>query len=422
MPPIRLLVVVNVYAPDLGGGILFRDLFQGLADRGIDVTVRCAYPYYPEWQDKSGKNGLSIERYRDNSVAVERLGIFIPRDPNSLGQRMLYEASFFFSLLRTLPRTGRFDLVMAYCPLVGGVAFGGFASLLYRKPLWLNVQDLSASAAAAGGMTSGVVDRALNRVQSALFNRADVWSTISPIMQVQLEKIARHGQRVLVFPNWMHSSLKAAIARFPRDPLHRPGRPVKLLYSGNLGTKQNLRELCGTLHASDADFLFDIRAAGSTAPALREWLARIDDERFRMSGLSDEDDFAQALRDADLFVITEKTGAGGSFIPSKLVPAATAGTPVLAVSDRDSPLGTEVRKNGIGAHLGWTNLSGVVEIVSHLPANTDYAAWQEASRRRSAHYDRERVIDRYYEQIVAFCTSHRRDRQPTVRMRETRYR
>ncbi len=402
---VRLLVVVNVYAPDLGGGVLFRDLLQGLADRGIDVTVRCAYPYYPEWTDKTGKNGLAIERYQDGTVHVERLGIYIPRNPNSLWQRLLYEASFFLSLVRTLPGSRRFDLVMAYCPLVGGVAFGGLVKLLYRRRLWLNVQDLSATAAAAGGIASGgLVNRTLQRIQSGLFNRAEVWSTISPVMRDQLMQVARKSQPILLFPNWMHQTLEAAIRRSPRAADHRPHTPVRLLYSGNLGTKQDLRRLCEKLHASDSEFRFDIRAAGSMAEPLRRWLGETADERFAMSGLSDEDGLAAALRDADLYVITEKSGVGGSFIPSKLVPAATAGTPVLAVSDPRSPLGAEVIENEIGLHVTWAELDRAVEAIGRLSQNPDYPRWQENSRSRGEYYQRDRVIDEYYRKIVSFAT------------------
>ena len=89
-PKKRLLVVVNVFHPDRGGGgAIFSDLCYGLVERGYDVTVRCAYPYYPEWKDKSGKNGFAIERCEDHGVHVERYGLYIPKDPRSLAQRLL---------------------------------------------------------------------------------------------------------------------------------------------------------------------------------------------------------------------------------------------------------------------------------------------------------------------------------------------
>ena len=97
----RLLVILNVFHPDRGGGAaVFSDMCYDLAERGFDVTVRCAYPYYPEWKDKSGENGWKILRYRDRGIRVERYGIYLPSDPQSFAQRILYEGSFLLSVLR----------------------------------------------------------------------------------------------------------------------------------------------------------------------------------------------------------------------------------------------------------------------------------------------------------------------------------
>ena len=109
---LRLLVILNVFPPDiLGGAAVFSDLLYGLSDRGLDITVRCAYPYYPEWKDKTGQNGWYVSRYDDRGVHVERYGLFIPNDPHSLIQRFFYEGSFLLSLVRSLTNRERFDAV-----------------------------------------------------------------------------------------------------------------------------------------------------------------------------------------------------------------------------------------------------------------------------------------------------------------------
>jgi hypothetical protein len=285
----RLLVIVNVYRPDLGGGVLFADLCEGLAARGFDVTVRCAYPYYPEWRDKTGRNGLQVERARENGVLVERYGLFIPARPNRLLPRLLCEASFFVSLARDVPDPGGFDLVMAFCPLVGAVAFGAVASRAAGAPLWLNVQDIPVDAAEASGIVrSGLVARWMSRVQSALFNRADTWTTISPVMADRLEPLRRRSQPVHTIPNWLHASLAAEIAALPGKLDRPPGRPVRLLYSGNIGTKQDLVGFCSTLRQSDAAFEFRIQGGGGMAPAVRDWVEAAGDPRFTFHNLTDE--------------------------------------------------------------------------------------------------------------------------------------
>jgi colanic acid biosynthesis glycosyl transferase WcaI len=394
-----LLIVVNVFEPDLGGGILFSDLSRGLGERGFNVTVRCAYSYYPEWKDKSGKNGLRIGGYLQPGLRVERFGLYIPTDPNALWQRLLYEGSFFASLMRRLPRRGDFDLIMAFCPLMGAVAYGAVCRRLNGPPLWLNVQDLPAEAAVAGGITSGGrVGRAMSGIQEKLFNQADVWSTISPVMSARLKEIRRHDQPILYLPNWLHESLAKEIRALPDRSDHLPAKPVRLLYSGNVGTKQDLLRFCEALRLSDASFSFRIRAGGSRASEVRSWVAEQGDARFSFHDLSDERSLARSLHQTDYLVITERAGSGGSFIPSKLIPALAAGTPVLAVCDAGSPLGREMEAARPGPRFDWEDLDQLDRLLKEVPRD-QYGEWRRAASARSAFYDRTRILDGYADAI-----------------------
>jgi len=393
-----LLVIVNVFHPDRGGGgAIFSDLCYGLVERGYDVTVRCAYPYYPEWKDKSGKNGLRIERYDEKGVHIERYGIFIPRDPRSLLQRLTYEASFFFSLSRSLHRGSQFDLVMTYCPLVGAVAFASLNKMLYRKPLWLNVQDLSADAASASGIAKGsLVPRVLQAVQSLLFNRADVWSSISPVMVARLEAIRTRKQNIHYLPNWLNASLANEIAKLPGKAARGTDEPVRLLYAGNIGGKQDLLRLCQLLAGSNVPFLFRIHGNGAEALSIESWIHSAGDPRFIFGPFLDELRFAVALHETDLFVITEKTGSGGSFIPCKVIASVASGTPILAVCDANTPLGTEMKEYQLGPWFGWDQASDIPFFLQNLPkAGELFKQWQENVLAHTVFYERAKVINQF---------------------------
>lgn len=419
----RILVVVNVYRPDLGGGVLFADFLEGLVKRGFEVEVRCAYPYYPEWRDKSGRNGWSIAQETEHGVKVRRFGLFIPSNPERLSQRLVHEASFFLSLSRVLPGPGEFDLVMAYCPLVGGLAFGALAARSTGAPLWLNVQDLAAEAAhSAGIVRNRGAGSILVAVQRWLFNRAQVWSTISPIMRDRLLPLAKSNQDVHELPNWLHGSLGQEIRRVaaahggaPYDGggteagavAHAgdrselpPDGPIKLLYSGNIGGKQDLLTFCRMLGRSSGHFEFDIRGAGSGAEAIENWIRESGDPRFSLSPLTDEARLANGLASCDLFVITEKPDAGDSFIPSKLLPAFGAGAAILAVCDAESPLGAEMSAAQCGAHLAWNDATKL-EALLEDPAGLRHVLpkWRSAARKRGLRYDRDQIIDRYADLI-----------------------
>jgi colanic acid biosynthesis glycosyl transferase WcaI len=397
-------VVVNVYRPDLGGGVLFADLCQGLKARGWDVTVRCAYPYYPEWKDKSGQNGWKIRHEDDDGVRVERFGLYIPSDPNSFLQRLLYEASFFLSLMRRPIRRGAFDAILAFCPLVGAVAYAGWGARRSRTPLWLNVQDLSAQAAAAGGIAQNT--SLLEHVQNALFRGAGCWSSISQPMIEALKAIPGAPEDVHFVPNWMHGSLATHLrgAR-PRSPIPDE-RPVRLLYSGNIGGKQNLLAFCTWLAASDHDFEFRIQGAGGRAEEIRSWINQAQDARFSMGDLTDEAGLAAKLAWADAYVITEQPGAGSSFVPSKLIPGMTSAAPILAVCDPDGPLGQEVLQHGVGFVASWEHsdaLATFFHIARHHP--DQYTGWSTAAAKRGAFYDRDQAIDRYVDILQRLTTN-----------------
>lgn len=379
---------------------------KGLAERGFRVTVKCAYSYYPEWRDKTGKNGVRIEDSEEDGLRIERHGLYIPSNPNSLLQRLAYEGSFFLSLLRRRPEHGQFDVILTICPLVGSVAYAIAAGALSGAPVWLNVQDLSAQAAVAGGI-SNRTDRKgnraglLERIQNALFRRAHYWSTISLPMAEVLSRIPRAPEHIHLIPNWLHRTLAEAIeaesASQSQQALREgsSAKPVRLLYSGNIGGKQDLLSFCQRLTRSAESFHFRIQGEGARANEVRNWIKETGDTRFEMAPLSDEADLAHQLALADYYVITERKAAGNAFIPSKLIPGIASGTPILAVCDATSPLSAEVKEHRLGLNMTWEEFGNHVASSSLLGlAAEHYEEFVQQCHVRSRFYDRERGIDR----------------------------
>jgi colanic acid biosynthesis glycosyl transferase WcaI len=394
--PPRLLVISHLFAPDVcGGASVFSDMCYGLAQRKIDVTVRCGYPYYPEWKDKSGHNGFRIERSLDKGVRVERYGMFIPPNPRSTWQRVLYEGSFFLSLCRSLFRSSQFDLVIVFCPLAGSIAYATLHKFFHGKLLWLNVQDLPADAAAASRIIAGKrAQKLLQAVQRWLFNRADLWSSISPIMVERLEQLRDRQQPVIFLPNWLHQSIADQIRAYPSKVGRTPKQPVRLLYAGNIGSKQGLLQFCQILGTTTAPFRFHIHGDGGAASEVRQWLTSSGDSRFSFCPVLEEAAFVDALHATDFLVITEKPDSGASFFPSKTVPGLASGTPILAVSDPDSPLGREMRAHNVGPWFPWTRCSQLGEFLGSIDGRElEFVGWQRNAIRRSEAFVRERCLD-----------------------------
>lgn len=394
----RLLVITNLFFPDRGGGAsVFSDLCFGLAERGWDVTVFATHPYYPEWKRTCDGSPWRLREERIRGVKVWRHGIYVPGSPSRLVPRLLYEVSFAASLTRSLWRGGHFDAVMVFCPLLGAVLFGAVRRLFRREPLWLNVQDIPADAAAASGISqSGWFNRLAGGIQGALFNRADVWSTISPVMLDRLGPMRRRAQPLHLCPNWLNGSLADCVAALPGKLGRPPADPVRLLYAGNIGKKQGLLEFCQRLAATRLAFHFQIHGNGGEAEGVRQWVAHGGDSRFAFGEFLDEPGFTRALHETDVFVITEKPGVGASFIPSKLIPGIASGTPVFAVCDRTGPLGREMSEAGLGEVLEWNEISQMERSLTQLTRDPNrFREYQEHCLNHARQYSRDVALDRF---------------------------
>ena len=323
------------------------------------------------------------------------------RNPKSLWQRLLHESTYFASLSRGLLGRARFDAILVFCPLLGSAAFGILYKALHRVPALLDVEDLPADAAAAGGIATNHRLKALLRwIQRSLFNRYNLLRTISPVMAQRL--LATTDRPVIHIPHWLHPNLARPLTALPSKLGRTPGEPIKLLYAGNLGTKQGLLELCQVLHQQPLRFQFQINVAGGCVAELTAWLQSCNDPRFSIGPVLPEPLFVRALHDTDYFVITEKPDKGASFFPSKLIPGIASGTPILTVSDTSSPLGTEILGYQLGPWCAWEQLATIAERLAAV-SPTEYTQWATNALARATFYDRDIELERYLAALVALC-------------------
>lgn len=398
----RIRVYSHLHRPDRGGGAsIFTDLSEGLAQRGHEVELCCAYSYYPEWENKTGASLWRRERKVVNGVRVTRHGLFIPRDPGSTIQRAAYEASYAMSLARSAVRATDVDAVIAFLPLLSsGVASVLDSTVGAGAPTWINVQDLSGRAAAA---YAGHLSAGLTRVEEAVLGRSSLITTIAPQMSDELAHLGRPDRPVVTFPNWLHSTAETSIVRATdrlsgvAEDADRLGRrrPIRILYAGNIGKKQGVDRIVTMLASTDASFEFEICGAGAGAPDVDAVLPTAD-RRFRRRPFLSEDEFIDRLLWADVFCVPELPTAAASFLPSKLLPATAAGTPILALAGANSPLRDEVEAHGIGALADWDDPGSVVRVATDLRQqwHDEHGPLRSALRDRATAQSSASAIDR----------------------------
>ena len=98
----KILLYGLNYAPELTGiGKYSGEMCEWLAERGHEVRVICAPPYYPDWQVTEPYKGWRYLTEQRNSVTVFRCPLFVPKKPKTLS-RLVHLCSFAFSSLPIL--------------------------------------------------------------------------------------------------------------------------------------------------------------------------------------------------------------------------------------------------------------------------------------------------------------------------------
>ncbi len=345
----RIHLISNLFLPDeLAGAALFTDLAEFLRERGHDIRVTTTFSYYPAWRLRPEDEGVALRDERVRSIPVRRVKMYVPERPTGKS-RLMSDLSFLLSLIRRGRHAGWTpDVVVTALPMLSQCLALRFMYPGTAVPKLIVVQDFVVEAAlelgilrlpGLAGLLRGVQRWALRSAKTAL--------TISPQMLVKLRNVVGSDRRTLCVPNWIHGSLQR---RIDQRTSTLPSRDrLRLFYSGNLGIKQGFPDFLAdfrTAGLADLGWHLAIHGGGAERARLEEQVGGTPG--CELGGVLDEDAYLSSLLSCTSCLVTQRPGVGANFLPSKLLPALATGTPVLAVCDRQSPLGEEISVGGFG--------------------------------------------------------------------------
>ena len=225
----RILMYSLNTAPELVGvGKYTGDMAAYFAERGAEVTVVSAPPYYPDWRVWAGYSGRRYTVEKAGRLITRRCPIWVPARPRG-STRVVHLASFTASsapaILRLAARW-RPDVVLTVVPTILYAPVALVASRVAGCACWLHVQDLEIDAASGLGLLPTQVGEALRSYQSWVFRRHEFVSTISTRMAERIGPCGSSGSLAAVLPNWVDTEIDQADFAQPaeaRAGLHRSG-------------------------------------------------------------------------------------------------------------------------------------------------------------------------------------------------------
>ena len=407
----RVLILGLNFAPELTGvGRYTADFAAWLSERGHEVRVITAPPYYPEWRVGAGYAAGAWRRETIGRVWVLRCPIWVPRAVRPL-TRILHLLSFATSsLVPCLWQAARFrpDLIWAVEPTAVAAPAALLAARLCGGRACLHVQDLEAEAVCGLGLIKAPkLQRLLHRTYGWMVRRFDLVSTICLRMQTRLREFGVAEERLCLFPNWVDTD---AIRPLPKPSILRrqwgcADTEVVALYAGSMSDKQGLELLAevGERLRTHPHIRLVLCGAGAARPRLERRLAGC--ANVILLSLQPEVRLNALLNAADIHLLPQRAEAETFALPSKLAGILASGRPLIAQAE-GGELAAATRRCGILVAPGDSEAMAMAIIELAADSKRRARLGQIARQLAEDHLDREAIIARYEQRLSWLVSSH----------------
>ena len=340
------------YAPEAAGIAPYNiALCEYLHGAGHEVHMLTSFAYYPEWKKLAADRGQIYRTDDVRGVPVHRCWHYVPERVSSL-KRIVHEGTFVAtSFLRglTLPRP---DVIFVASPplLLGAAAWA--LGKLRGAPFIFHVQDLQPDAAVGLGMLKpSRFTRMLYELEAFAYEKAARVSGISQGILRAFQDKGVPSSKQVHFPNGFRTPDPATVPPRGGWRAKQGFAPDDFLavYGGNLGVKQGLEILIeAAALLKERRIRLVICGNGAAEGRIRAEIERRRPPNLTLLPMHYDQDFREMMVDTDLCLITQQTGTGQYFFPSKLLSALAFARPVLAVADDKNELAMVLEGGGFG--------------------------------------------------------------------------
>jgi len=407
----RVIVWSINYAPEVTGISPHNvALCEFLHRHGHDVEMLTTFAYYPAWRKRDEDKNQLYRTDLINGVPVHRCWHYVP-ERVSAWKRIIHEGTFILtSTLRGLFLRTPDVFVVVSPPLLLGMA-AWCLTRLKRAPFVFHVQDLQPDAAVGLGMLrKGWFVQMLYWLERFAYQHA---TRVSGISDEIVDAFRRKGvpeEKLILFPNTVALSDSG---EFPirgefRSKNGFAADDFLAVYAGNLGVKQGLDILieAAALLREHLHIRIVLCGDGAERIALENTVAKRGLANISMLPLKLGREYHELLADADLSLITQQSGSGNSFFPSKLLVTLAHSSPVLTVADEESALARAVHKGGFGLNVLPGNARAVANAFTDLASRRDQlSSWGAAGRQYVKQFEQTPVMEKFVGQLAAIVAS-----------------
>ncbi|MFL6541874.1 MAG: WcaI family glycosyltransferase [Chthoniobacterales bacterium] len=399
----RVIVWGINYAPEVAGIAPHNvALCEFLQQQGVDVEMVTTFAYYPTWKKSAADRHRLFRTDLINNVPIHRCWHFVPARV-SAWKRIVHEGTFVLTSTVRVLALKRADVYLVVSPplLLGMAAW--LVTRIKHAPFAFLVKDLQPDAAVGLGMLqAGWFTRALYWLEAFAYRHATWVAGLSNEMIDAFRQKRVQDEKLVLFPDGVviPDGLPAR-GNFRRRQGFASDDFVAV-YSGNLGVKQGLQILVDAAAHLQGDRKIRIVICGDGAA--RATLERSVQDRglhnVTMLPLQPDDAYRELLVDADVSLITQQSGSGNAFFPSKILMTLAHRCPVVTVADEESALTKAVREGNCGTNVLPGDAAKLAQTFCDLARDRRLLhQWGENGRAYVARYDRRKLLADFFAKL-----------------------
>lgn len=373
-----------------------------LKKKGFCVNVISAFPYYPQWKIwEEYTSKPKFIREEQHGINIYRHKQYVPKNPNFI-KRIFMLLSFTYGAYINSKKIDSTDVVVAVIPYFTSAWIGKLIKNRLGAKLWVHVQDFEFDAIQQAGISnkSNLIKKSffklLFKLESYLLNSADRVSTISYAMLAKLK--IKSNRPSYYLPNWI--DLSEYLNPPKTKHTYLKSEKFKILYSGNIGEKQNWHFFLEVILALDYD-KFEVVLIGNGAK--KEWLEE------QLKDLPDiqiyepvpYSELSQLLQSADAHILFQKTNVLDSVMPSKLLGMMASGKPSLVLGNKNSEIKKIINDSNAGIYLTEESKKEAISAFEkfYKEKTTEPAKYNSARTYVLNNFDDKAILNRWVNEI-----------------------
>lgn len=399
------IIGINYYPEDTAIGLYTSQLANFFNDENVDVNVITGFPYYPSWRIKSDyKSKKTFYNENINGINVFRYKQYVPKKPTFL-KRIIHLVDFSFGTFINIFKIKETDVVICIVPFIGSVFLGKILSKMKGAKLWVHIQDFEFDAVTdsniVGDNTSkNVIFKLLFNVEEKLLNSAELISTISSSMILKLDNKLKAKKEKRLLPNWVDVDFIE-----PDDykiHKHLSSSKFKILYSGNIGEKQDwdfFIEFAKELEAKE-DVEIIIVGNGSKRIWLEEKM--LDFNNIFFYSPVEYSELSDLLCSADLHILFQKIDVIDTVMPSKILAMMSSEKPSLITGNLKSEVSTIINNSQAGKYFETDSIGNILEFVEKIKSDKKLQLKYGKNARKFVieHYSKTKILNQFKETFI----------------------